>query len=62
MVIEVSEVSGQLLLGRTPGEATSAVARRVADAQGFAVRRAPAPEGENDTLLRDVSPDATSLL
>ena len=62
MVIEVPEVSGQLLLDRTPGEATSAVARRVADAQGFAARRAPAPEGENDTPLRDVSPDATSLL
>jgi magnesium chelatase family protein len=62
MVIEVPEVSGQLLLDRTPGEATSAVARRVADAQGFAARRAPAPDGENDTPLRDVSPDATSLL
>ena len=62
MVIEVPEVSGQLLLDGTPGEATSAVARRVADAQGFAARRAPAPEGENDTPLRDVSPDATSLL
>jgi magnesium chelatase family protein len=62
MVIEVPEVSGQLLLDRTPGEATSAVARRVADVQGFAARRAPAPEGENDTPLRDVSPDATSLL
>lgn len=62
MVIEVPEVSGQLLLDQTPGEATSAVARRVADAQGFAGYRAPAPEGENDTPLRNVSPAATSLL
>ena len=62
MVIEVAEVSGQLLLDQTPGEATSAVARRVADAQGFAGHRAPAPGGENDTPLRDVTSDATSLL
>ena len=62
MVIEVPEVSGQLLLDRTPGEASAVVARRIAAAHDFAVQRAPASEGETDTPLRDVSPDATSLL
>ena len=62
MVIEVPEVSGQLLLDRTPGEASLDVARRVADALAFAAQRLPAPEDETDTPLRDVSPDATSLL
>ena len=62
MVIEVPEVSGQLLLDRAPGEATLDVARRVADAQAFAASRLPAPESETDTPLRHVSPDATSLL
>lgn len=65
MVIEVPEVSGQLLPDRTPGEASLEVARRVAGAQDFAVRRAAAAgdSGENSNVpLRDVSPDATSLL
>jgi len=62
MLIEVPEVSGQLLLGRAPGEATLDVARRVADAQAFAAGRLPARESETDTPLRHVSPDATSLL
>jgi magnesium chelatase family protein len=62
MVIEVPEVSGQLLLDRTPGEASVVVARRIAAAHDFAAQRAPASEGETDTPLRDVSPDATSLL
>jgi len=65
MVIEVPEVSGQLLLDRTPGEASLDVARRVASAQDFAIRRA-AVDGDSDEIfnvpLRDVSPDATSLL
>ncbi|MEK9960065.1 MAG: YifB family Mg chelatase-like AAA ATPase, partial [Rhodobiaceae bacterium] len=65
MVIEVPEVSGQLLLDRTPGEASLEVARRVAGAQDFAVRRAAESGdlGENSNVpLCDVSPDATSLL
>jgi len=65
MVIEVPEVSGQLLLDRTPGEASLDVARRVASAQDFAIRRAEV-DGDSDEIfnvpLRDVSPDATSLL
>ena len=65
MVIEVPEVSGQLLLDRTPGEASLDVARRVASAQDFAIRRA-AVDGDSDEIfnvpLRDISPDATSLL
>ena len=62
MVIEVPEVSGQLLLDRTPGEATRDVARRVGGAQAFAAQRPPVPDDETDTPLRDVSQDATSLL
>ena len=66
MVIEVPEVSGQLLLDRTPGEASLDVARRVAGAHAFAAQRAEGPlEGthtDTESPLRDVSPEATALL
>ena len=66
MVIEVPEVSGQLLLDRTPGEASLDVARRVASAHAFAADRANGPQegahADTDTPLRDVSPEATTLL
>jgi len=62
MVIEVPEVSGQLLLDHTPGEASIEVARRVAGAQGFAAQRTEAKGSQSATPLQDVSPEATSLL
>ncbi|MEK9553975.1 MAG: YifB family Mg chelatase-like AAA ATPase, partial [Alphaproteobacteria bacterium] len=62
MVIEVPEVSGQLLLDRTPGEASAVVARRVAAAHEFAARRPATTDDAPDAALQEVSRDATSLL
>lgn len=41
MIIEVLEVSGQLLLDKRPGEPTVAVARRVAAARDFIAESRP---------------------
>lgn len=62
MVIEVPEVSGQLLLDRTPGEASAVVAGRVAAAHEFAARRPATTDDAPDAALQGVSRDATSLL
>ena len=62
MVIEVPEVSGQLLLDRTPGEASAVVAGRVAAAHEFAARRPATTDDAPDVALQGVSRDATSLL
>ena len=52
MIIEVPEVSGQLLLDKTPGEASVAVAR-VATARDFAASRPQAdPVRVTDLTIR----------
>jgi len=62
MVIEVPEVSGQLLLDRTPGEASALVAQRVAAAHEFAAQNMATTDDASEAPLQGVSGEATSLL
>ena len=66
MIIEVPEVSGQLLLDKTPGEASVAVARRVATARDFAaISRPQADPGQGDGFddpTAQMSEDARRLI
>ena len=64
MIIEVPEVSGQLLLDKTPGEASVAVARRVATARDFAATSRPqANPGDGfDDPTAQMSADARRLI
>ena len=62
MVIEVPEVSGQLLLDHRPGEATPDVARRVARARAFAAARTDPDNGNSEPSLSDVGEDGRALL
>ena len=62
MVIEVPEVSGQLLLDHRPGEATPDVARRVARARAFAAARTDPDNANPEPSLSDVGEDARALL
>ena len=66
MIIEVPEVSGQLLLDKTPGEASVAVARRVAAARDFAaISRPQADPGQGDGFddpTAQMSEDARRLI
>jgi len=66
MIIEVPEVSGQLLLDKTPGEASVAVARRVATARDFAATSRPQASSEQagafDDPTTQMSRDARHLI
>ena len=66
MIIEVPEVSGQLLLDKTPGEASVAVARRVATARDFAAssrpQASPSQVQSFDDPTAQMSDDARQLI
>jgi len=64
MIIEVPEVSGQLLLDKRPGEPTVAVARRVAAARDFIAESRPQsdPAKGFDDPTEHMSPEARHLI